>query len=186
MTFKKLKKKIIKIFVSFLLIKSLTIKSAQGAQLPGADGFPLPSCPRRETYSREATSLSERLKQNFNDGNIPRINKGRYDRHLPEFNCTLTDAQIQVKFKHANAFGIIGERNRENLELFKDKVIEHMKDPSTKIIEGKYKKNIKATHYLNENTGLNVMINATSTKFISGWKLGDQQLEKLKTEGDFF
>ena len=184
---KKFKRKIIKIFGSFLLIRSLTVKSAQGAPLPGAEGFPLTYiCRRRETYSRQATGLSTHLKQNPNNANIPRENKARHDRRLPEFNCSIQDSQIQLKFKHANDFGVIGNPNRENFELFKDKVIEHMKDPSTKIIEGRYRKNLEVTHWVNEDTGLNVMINSTDNKFISGWKLGDKQLEKLKNEGDFF
>lgn len=142
MNFKKFKRKLIKIVVSFLLICSFTVNLAQGAPLPGAEAFPVTYiCRRKETYSRQATGLSTHLTQNPNNQNIPRENKARYDRHLPEFNCMIEDSQIQAKFKHAEDFGILGKPNRKNFELWKDKVIQHIQDPSTKKIEGTYRKN---------------------------------------------
>jgi hypothetical protein len=187
MNFKKFKKKLIKIFVSFLFICSFTVNSAQGTPLPGAEAFPVTYiCRKRETYSRQATGLRTDLKKTPNHENIPRENKARHDRHFAEFNHTLEDSQIQAKFKHAKDFGVRGNGNRENYELWKDGLIEHMKKDTVKRIEGKFRKNIDVIHYFEEGTGLNVMINATNNKFISGWKLGKEQLEKFKNEGDFF
>lgn len=47
----------------------------------------------------------------------------------------LTAAQINKKFKHAEVFGVAGNPNRKNIELFKDKIIEHINDPSTILIK---------------------------------------------------
>lgn len=183
--FLKIKGKIRKIFVSLLLFWYLTGNSVKGAPLPGADGFtPSYICRRkRETYSREATAFSTHLQESPNNANIPRANKTRYDRHLPEFDCIIEDSQIRRKFKHAADFGVIGNFNRENFELFKDKIIEHMKDPSTVIKDGTFKKIIEVTHYFNADTGLNVMVRQEDGTFISGWLLTNEQQQNLKTRG---
>ena len=55
-----------------------------------------------------------------------------------------------------------------------------MNNPSTIIKEGTYKKNIEVFHYLNEETGLNVMISKNDNTFLSGWKLKDKQLKNVK------
>jgi Colicin D len=60
-----------------------------------------------------------------------------------------------------------------------------MKDPATKVMKGRYRKYNEVTHYLNETTGLNVMINNTNHEFISGWKLEDKQLNYLINQEDF-
>lgn len=68
-----------------LLLWFLKVNRVQAAPLPGADGFtPIYNiCRNRQTYSREATALSTRLKQNPNNQNIPRENGAVYDRPLP-------------------------------------------------------------------------------------------------------
>lgn len=144
----KLKGKKRKIFVSLLLFWSLKGNPVKSAPLPGADGFsPTYICRRRQTYSREASALSTRLKENPNNQNIPRENKARYNRRIPEFGCIMEDLQVRKKFKHSGDFGVIGNPNRKNFELFKDKMLEHMRDPSTEIKHGTYKKNIEVMHY---------------------------------------
>jgi hypothetical protein len=70
----------------------------------------------------------------------------------------------------------------ENAQLFKDKIIEHMKKPSTQIIEGTFK-TIEVTHYLDTETGLNVFFNRDNKKFISGWLLKDDQLDNMVNRG---
>ena len=37
---------------------------------------------------------------------------------MPEFGCILEDLQVRKKFKHAPDFGVLGNPNRENFELF--------------------------------------------------------------------
>lgn len=55
----------------------------------------------------------------------------------------LKDSKIQDKFKHAKEFGVTGKRCRENFNFFKERIIDHMIDPSTITIEGTYKRIIK-------------------------------------------
>ena len=142
-------------------------------EVPGADGFtPTYICRKRQTYSREATGLSP------NNQNIPRENRAFYDRHVGD-GSILTDLQVRKKFKHTPDFGILGNPNRKNYEFFKDRIV----DPSTKIKEGTYKKNIEVLHYFNEETGLNVMIRQDDNTFLSGWKLNNKQLENVKNRG---
>jgi hypothetical protein len=70
----------------------------------------------------------------------------------------LNFSKVQKKFKHARDFGVTGNPNRENFELFKDKIVDYMRDPLIIIKEYTYKKDIEVMHYFNEDTGLNVMI----------------------------
>ena len=49
-------------------------------------------------------------------------------------------------------------------------------------INGTYR-GIEVTHYVNKDTGLNVIINSETKKFISGWKLEDDQLENVLNRG---
>ena len=165
------------------ILAGLVSESAEAAPLPGADGFtPTYICPKRQTYSREATGLSTHLKENPNNQNIPRENRAIYDRRVGD-GSILGDLQVRKKFKHAPDFGILGNPNRKNYELFKDRIVDHMKNPSTKIKEGTYKKNIEVLHYFNEETGLNVMIRQNDNTFLSGWKLNNKQLENVKDRG---
>jgi hypothetical protein len=172
-----------KILVILLLFWFLKVNRVQAAPFPDADRFtPTYICRKRQTYSREATALSIRLKENPNNQNIPRENRAIYDRRLPE-GSILEDLQVRKKFNHAPDFEVLGNPNRKNYELFKDKIGEHMTDPSTIIKEGTYKKNVEVLHYCNEQTGLNVMIRQNDGTFLSGWKLNDQQRQNVKDRG---
>ena len=170
-----------KILVILLLLWFLKVTQVQAAPLQGADGFtPTYICRKRQTYSREATALSTRLEQSPNNQNRPeRTNISQY---IPEFDCIIDNRQIQKKYKHATDFGVSGNYNWENAQLFKDKIIEHMKKPSTQIIEGTFK-NIEVTHYFDPETGLNVFFNRDNKKLISGWLLKDDQLDNMVNRG---
>ena len=170
-----------KILGILLLVWVLKVNQVQAAPLSGVDGLtPTYICRKRQTYSREATALSTCLEQNPNNQNRPeRTNISQY---IPEFDCTIGNIQIQKKYKHATDFGISGNYNQENAQLFKDKIIEHMKKPSTQIIEGTFK-NIEVTHYFDPETGLNVFFNRNNKKFISGWLLKDDQLDNMVNRG---
>lgn len=124
-----------------------------------------------------------RLQENPNNQNIPRENKSKYDRYLKEYGAILEDSQVRRKFKHAGDFGVEKNPCRENFELFKNNIIDHMEDPSTIVKEGTYKKNIEVTHYLTGETGLNVMIRLDNNNFLSGWKLNEEQLQNVKNRG---
>jgi hypothetical protein len=124
--------------------------------------------------------LSTRLKESPNNQNIPE--KTNISQYIPEFGCTIENKQIQKKFKHAPDFGVLGNYTPENAPLFKDKIIQHMKNPSTKILEGTFK-TTEVTHYLDPKTGLNAMFNNETNKFISGWKLTDKQFKNIQDRG---
>ena len=76
--------------------------------LPGAEGFtPTYICRKRQTYSREATVLSTRLKENPNNQNIPRENRSRYNRRIPEFGSILQAYKIYKFEENSNMQGIL-------------------------------------------------------------------------------
>ena len=131
---------------------------------------------KRQTYSRKAKALSTRLKENPNNQNIAQ--ETNLSQYIPQLDCVIENRQIQKKFKHAKAFGVIGDYNLKNGQLFKDKIIKHMKDPSTQLIEGTYRGN-DVNHYFNSETKLNVMFNHDTKKFISGWLLESDQLNNM-------
>ena len=132
-----------KTLVILLLLWVLKVNQVQAAPLPGADGFIRTYiCRKRQTYSREATGLNTHLKENPDNQNIPRENRAMYDRRVGD-GSILEDLQVRKKFKHAPDFGILGNPNRKNYELFKDRIVDHMKNPSTRIKEGTYKKILK-------------------------------------------
>ena len=103
--------------------------------------------------------------------------------YIPEFNSTIYHRNIQMKYKHAPDFGISGNYNKKNAKLWIDKIIEHMKDPLTQILDGTYRKR-EVTHYFNPETSLNVFFDREQKEFISGWLLNDKQLKNIKTRGD--
>lgn len=95
----------------------------------------------------------------------------------------MKDSQVLKKFKHANDFGVIGNVCRENFEIFKNKLIDHMKDPVIVKKKGTFKKDINVKHYTNYETGLNVMLRNDTNEFFSCWKLGKKQLKNVKNMG---
>ena len=97
-----------------------------------------------------------------------------------EFDCKFLYSQLQAKFKHAFQFGIKGNYNTENRELFFKALLKHMREfkPRPGTFHGK-----EVDHYLDPDTGLNVMIDKSSKLFISGWKLNDEQLENVIDRG---
>ena len=95
----------------------------------------------------------------------------------------MKDSQVLKKFKHAFDFGVSGKPRRENFEIFKNEIIDHMKNPKTVVRKGTFKKNIDVTHYTDYETGLNIIIRNDSNEFLSCWKLRYKQLENVKNRG---
>jgi len=95
------------------------------------------------------------------------------------------DSQIQMKFKHAGKFGIIGNYNKQNSDLFRQKLIEHVQSSDTIAFAGTHRGTEKVVHFYNPKTGRDVM-KGTDGKFISGWELekGSKQEYYLKTRGN--
>ena len=90
------------------------------------------------------------------------------------------DIQLQAKFAHAVDFWIAWNYNLANRDLFKQAIINHSKDPATKLILWTYRTTIRVNHFFNELTWNNVMYDL-DWNFISWWRLDAEQINYLKT-----
>jgi hypothetical protein len=89
--------------------------------------------------------------------------------------------QLQKKFKHASDFGVSGNYNLANRQVFQDALEGHLDDPGTSPIQGTYRGD-PVTRYFNPGTGLNVIGNPAG-EFVSGWRLGVAQITNILTHG---
>ena len=116
------------IILLMLIFSELCSSPARAVPLPGANGFtpPPPRCrpnrgPCRNYGIVSRTSTSACTNVNRDDPN------GHSDRYFDEsLNCLFENKQLQKKFKHAKYFGISGNYNQKNVDLFRKKLIEHM------------------------------------------------------------
>ena len=93
----------------------------------------------------------------------------------------MTTKQLQTKFKHAADFGVTGNWNKAAASKFSSAINQHINSSGVKIINGTYRGQ-PAVHYLNPNTGLNV-ISRPNGQFWSGWKLNTGQLQNVLQHG---
>jgi hypothetical protein len=159
----------------------LIVDQVQAVPLPGADGFAVspnnPRCRKNPNqcrnygiFSRTATSAGTHLNNNANDAHFE-----------PSLNSTFEKKQLQKKFEHAKEFGVLGNYNVANRDLFQRKLIEHMK--STHACLGTYRGH-EVYYYYNPETNLNVMVNRNNNKFISGWRLSPDQITNMEHNGN--
>lgn len=93
-----------------------------------------------------------------------------------------SDRQLRRKFnKHATDFGVTGNNNSGNIERFREAMTAHVADPATLVIPGSYRRD-QVTHFVNPNTGLNVM-RGPNRNFISGYRLNPAQLRNVLERG---
>ena len=92
-----------------------------------------------------------------------------------------TAKQLQRKFKHAGDFGVTGNYSKANAAKFNSAVNQHINSSGVRAIQGTYRGN-PVIHYVNPNTGLNVIANPNGT-FLSGWKLNPAQLQNVLQHG---
>lgn len=93
----------------------------------------------------------------------------------------ITNAQLRHAFKHAKDFGIQQDANKQTLTEFAAKIEAHIASPGTRAIKGLYRGR-DAIHFLDLSTGLNVIVDSEG-RFLSGWKLSQQQLQHVLTSG---
>ncbi len=93
--------------------------------------------------------------------------------------------QLQKKFKHAEDFNVPGNSNTEGLKAFEQALKDHIDDPLTQQITGKYRWNQDVYHYYNPETNIDVMTKMDGN-FISGWKLSETQMSDLIGGGNVF
>jgi hypothetical protein len=94
---------------------------------------------------------------------------------------TFATRQLQRKFKHAAAFGVRGKYSRQQATMFERAMRAHVEDETTLVIPGTYRGE-PVTHFVNPQTGLNVMRDAQDA-FVSGWRLAPVQLANVLTSG---
>jgi hypothetical protein len=88
---------------------------------------------------------------------------------------SLPERQLQKKWKHARAFGIDGNYNVQNAEKFADAISDHVAR-ATDVVPGTYRNQSGFLFSINRNTKL-IVIQDSAGAFVSGWKLGDDQLK---------
>jgi len=92
---------------------------------------------------------------------------------------TFAARQLQRKFKHAADFGVMGKYSRQQAVMFERAMRAHVEDETTLLIPGTYRGE-PGTHFVNPQTGLNVMRDAEDA-FVSGWRLTSGQLANVLT-----
>ena len=89
--------------------------------------------------------------------------------------------QLQKKFKHAVDFGINTNYSKASEAQFQQAIQDHINSGNVKAIAGTYRKD-PVMHYVNQNTGLNVITKQDGT-FVSAWKLNQAQLANVLGHG---
>jgi hypothetical protein len=84
---------------------------------------------------------------------------------------------------HADDFGVVGNQNNTNLAIFIEVMKEHMTAPGTKIYRFNYRGQGMAVGFIDPNTRLMVMLDASTGKFWSGWQLFPNQFQDIIEKG---
>jgi hypothetical protein len=93
-----------------------------------------------------------------------------------------TPRNLQKFFgKHGSDFGLTGSWSPSRAADASRAINQHLNSPGVRAIEGAYRGN-PATHYLDPSTGLNVVADGAGN-FITGYKLGAEQLNDVLTTG---
>jgi len=94
----------------------------------------------------------------------------------------LPDNQVRDKYKHADDFGVTGDKNPDNIDAFKQAVAEHTADPDTRRISGTYRGD-PVTHLYNSRTDNNIIVRPNG-EFLSGWELSPSQKQSVTSTGE--
>lgn len=94
----------------------------------------------------------------------------------------IPQSKLQHEFKHAGDFGVTGNWNNANGELFSNTIKNHINNV-TNPIQGTYRGTINVTHYYDPVTGVNAMVDSAGN-FVGGWKLSPQQITNLLKNGN--
>ena len=90
-------------------------------------------------------------------------------------------SQLLQAFGHAADFGITSGTGNMALFEFGTALQAHLDGPLTRSIQGSYR-GAAVTHFLDPDTGLNVMRDAQGN-FLSAWRLSPQQLQQVLSTG---
>ena len=83
--------------------------------------------------------------------------------------------------KHGPDFGLKGNWNPSRSADFSRAINQHINDPTVTAISGTYRGE-PVIHYFNPATGVNVIADPGGN-FVSGWRLGVEQMENLLRSG---
>jgi len=93
-----------------------------------------------------------------------------------------TERNLQKGFtKHGADFGLTGNWNPARASEFSATINKFINSDGVQVISGTYRGN-PVTHYLSPSTGLNVIVDPTGN-YVSGWRLGAEQLESVLSVG---
>jgi hypothetical protein len=96
-----------------------------------------------------------------------------------------TERNLQKGFtKHGADFGLRGNWNSSRAEEFRNVVNQHINSPGVRVIAGTYRGD-PVVHYVDPRTGLNVVADRVGN-YVSGWRLGAEQLESVLATGRLF
>lgn len=85
--------------------------------------------------------------------------------------------QLQSKWEHAKAFGVTVNWSQNNAALFQGALQTHL-TRCDRVIQGTYRGTIQGTHYYESATKLWQFFTQDG-KFLTGWKLYDNQVQDL-------
>ncbi len=111
---------------------------------------------------------------------VPRGPAGAVERTV-----SISQRNLQKGFtKHGADFGLSGNWNPGKAAEFGQAVRQHVSSPGVRVIEGSYRGN-PVTHFVDPKTGLNVIVDPAGN-YVSGWRLGAEQLEGVLSSGRLF
>ncbi|MDJ0395022.1 colicin D domain-containing protein [Rhodococcus sp. G-MC3] len=105
-------------------------------------------------------------------------------KHLEPTDLTVDRKQVEKKFKHAEAFGIETPKGSAGFDEFAQALKDFSSNPSTQHLDGVYRGdpciiNVDPISKL-------VVVQRLDGSFLSGWKLGEDQLASVLTNGRLF
>lgn len=110
-------------------------------------------------------------------GRISQGSSGAFSRFL-----RFTAGSSQKGFtKHGTDFGLNGNWNPGQAVAFRRAVNQHINSTGVRVISGTYRGK-PVTHYLDPQTGLNVIADPAGN-YVSGWRLGPEQLRHVLENG---
>lgn len=97
--------------------------------------------------------------------------------------CGFGSRSLQHEFSgHAPDFGVTGNWNSVNADLFKQAIQTHIVSASLSL-QGTFRGTISVTHYFDPITNLWAAVDHANI-FVAGWKLYPSQVVDLLTKGD--
>ncbi|AKB28470.1 hypothetical protein MSSIT_1751 [Methanosarcina siciliae T4/M] len=96
-------------------------------------------------------------------------------------NTKITSSKLQHEWKHASDFGIKGNWNKANGDLY-EKAIQNHIITAPEVYKSTYRQNQDVYVYLNKETGVGVYTDL-SGNYIGGWKFSREQIKYHTTNG---